>query len=63
MELMVNNNVEFEQSHDGNYFATIRLIHRPCNMILISEKEFDVTERSTKKHKSKSPDRKRSPAE
>ena len=29
MELMVNNNVEFEQSQDGNYFATIRLIHRP----------------------------------
>ena len=28
MELMVNNNVEFEQSQDGNYFATIRLEYR-----------------------------------
>ena len=63
MELMVNNNVEFEQSQDGNYFATIRLIHRPCTMILILEKEFEASERTVRKHKSKSPERKKSPAE
>ncbi len=56
MELMVNNNVEFEQSHDGNYFATIRLIHRPCKMMPHSEREFDTGEATRKKGKARSPD-------
>ena len=73
MELMVNNNVEFEQSQDGNYFATIRLIHRSRRPPLLThtEREFDAGEsasrhqRSAKRTaKSKSPGgRKLSPTE